>query len=54
MPPPPPPACPARRREQVDAVQAGWQAVQQDPQLRSSFLTTPIHKLKGFTAKQKE
>jgi hypothetical protein len=38
----------------VQAVQEGWQAVQQDPLLRSSFLTTPIHKLKGFTAKQKE
>lgn len=38
------------------AVQAGWQALVQDPQLRGSFLSTPISSLikrgTGFTQKQ--
>ncbi|KAL4452493.1 hypothetical protein ABPG75_008155 [Micractinium tetrahymenae] len=46
------------KRAQVAAVQAGWQAIVQDPGLRSSFLSTPISKLvkrgTGFTPKQAE
>lgn len=38
------------------AVQAGWQAIVQDPGLRGSFLSTPISQLvkrgTGFTPKQ--
>lgn len=44
------------RRAQVAAVQAGWQAIVQDPGLRGSFLSTPISQLvkrgTGFTRKQ--
>lgn len=57
-PQPPAPAAlpPCCRRAQVAAVQAGWQALVQDPGLRGSFLSTPIRQLvkrgTGFTQKQ--
>lgn len=41
------------RREQVAAVQAGWQALQQDAALRSSFLTQPLKAARGgFTRRE--
>lgn len=41
--------CPAslRRLARVEAVRLGWQAIQEDPRLQSSFFTQPIQAKRG-------